>query len=273
MGPLTPTRAPTLDRARTASPIDPGYKKRFRGSLDTPAPRVAPMLPPDAHPFDEEHMGEHAGDGADWHDDLAEWEPPREVRTARDAIHYALVNHVLETKFYWNSFSQAAISSTPTDYMPTMNPSQNTEVNGRIGNQIRVRRLQIQGVFYRNMNTVHGDLIRLVLIKDHQGLTNPPSWLDVFTGGGTDCHSFVRPDRRNRYEVLVDRMYDFPRLFQASSATDNLKHFRIDVSLDDMYMFDRDAFVPDTIRYRLYCASQRGNTGFEGLCMMTYVDP
>lgn len=262
-GSVTPERRPDRERVRTASPLLPERKRHFRGGEFS-----------DDDEAMEQAAGEAAGDGADWEDDLDAWEPPIEPVTRRDHVVYALVEHALERKYYVSSLA-GAVSNILTDFMPSLNPSVNTAENGRIGNKIMVVRLQVQGVFYRNMQLADGDMMRLVLIRDTQGQSAPSSWLDVFTGGGIDLHSFVRPDRRQRYQVLCDRMYDFPRILLPTSNSVDLKHFRIDINgLEDAYHFGATSFVPDRIVYRLYLASQRGSaSGVEATVMMTYVDP
>lgn len=276
MGPLTPTRRPDSARGRTASPLEPVSKKRLRGSVQSDAP----MLPRDVHPLDEddyegEHpMGEAAGDGADWDDDLDAWQPPREYRSPKDQVIGMIVNHILEPKMFWAAINApGTITSVPIDYMPDMNPSINAEVNGRIGNSIRVRRLMINAFCYRNMNAGGGDVIRVTLIRDRNGNTAPSSWLDIYTGGADPIHSFIRPDRRQRYDVLIDRFYDMPKLYQPTDNEDNLHYVRLSVPLDDLYNF-RAPGTPDQIRYRLYVTSFRGSgSGFQGLAMIKYVDP
>lgn len=257
-----------MDRVRTASPIEPAAKKRLRGSVD----QDVPMLHRAAHPFDEEDMGEAAGDGADWDDDLDEWEPPREVRTAKDSVIGMVVNHVLEPKYY-NMQISATLSNILTDIMPNFNPSSSTDVAGRIGSTIVVRRCQINLFLYRNQQFANGDIARVVLVRDRQAQSTP-TWSDLFTGVGDHVCFVQRPDSRRRFQILRDELIDLPRLFVNTSAGDNCHGLRWDVPLNDQYRFS-SAFQPDMVKYRLFVADFRadGASGIQGGVTFTYVDP
>lgn len=253
-----------------ASPEDPGARASRYGPGSPPElPRVA--VPDELFGGDDDD-NESAGDGADWYDD--EDEPgvvPHRVGTGSGV--WKIVNSIAEPKYFSAGLGATTLSNIWTDVIPSLNPSVSTDVSGRIGNVIRVQRLQVNLFFYRSLNVASGDTVRIVLLRDRQAHTTP-SWGDVFTGANDAVFYFIRPDSRGRFDVMFDESYDLDRPYISTVAESNVKTVRLDMALDDPYMFSDAGFVPNSVRYRLFAVSLRadGATGILGAVMMTYVD-
>lgn len=113
-----------------------------------------------------------------------------------------------EMKYIDTTLDSAAVSTT--EIIQCINACQvGTTVSTRIGRQITLRSVELQGYFTATgANT--GDMVRWAVVYDRQTNAAAPTWTDVFKNDVV-THAVRNHDNKRRFKVLAKQVVPIPK--------------------------------------------------------------
>ena len=153
----------------------------------------------------------------------------RKKRTSLVRLVKNVVSHQLEDKLSEHIFTPAGAGAQVFDYALgsvgylVNGMSRGTGIGDRVGREVTMKRLMIQGQIERTSNSTWAQQVLRIIVaidKEPNGAAAVPAFADCFSynNGVADIFAFPNIATKNRFKVLYDKMINVPDQSLASNA-------------------------------------------------------
>lgn len=182
----------------------------------------------------------------------------------------------------WDAETLDDPAHTPSRFGFFVNIAQGVGGDGRVGDQVNVKRLLIRGHVRANTTSTYNQTV-LCLIKDTEPAAGVPAWTDVFQGiGAASLDSYMNPilnfDKRFRFRIVKLKRYGlgWKSAVQAVGGGSILNSpqivpFVFNIPMNQSVKFDGTGAVTNGCEYYLFgWSTQNTNTPVAYMGYQTY---